>query len=175
MSCQHILLCKTLFWIREKLNLKNFSLEEIVLYGKKWRRKRRTNKMSQLDLCLWEHFPINFLWEKKDFHFVLKISQTTLFSTYSSLSNISLMLHSVDSLIKDISPLACYWSSVSFSFYFRWHLWKQESHIPFMCTTIRAVNSFLSTCFTAQRKRKFWTVFSLVKIICDYRTGLNSQ
>lgn len=112
---------------------------------------------------------------KKDFHFALKISQKTLLSTYSSLSNISLMLHSVDSLIKGISPLACYWSCVSFSFHFRWHLWKHESQIPFKYITVRTVNSFLSACFTAQRKRKLWTAFSLVKIICDYWAGLNSQ
>lgn len=112
---------------------------------------------------------------KKDFHFALKISQTTLLSTFSSLTNISLMLHSVDSLIKGVSPLACYWSCVSFSFHFRWHLWEQESHIPFKYITVRTVNSFLSACFMAQRKRKLPAVFSLVMIVCDNLKGLKSQ
>lgn len=169
----HITLQEFLLNWRKAVSQKFFSRKIIVLYRKKWRRKRRTNKMAWPDLWLWEHFPISFLW-KKGFSFSLK-NQTTLLSTYSSLSNISLMLHSVDSLIKGISPLACHWSCVSFSFHFRWHFWKQESHIPFKCITIRTINSFLSTCFTAQRKKKLQTVFSLLKIVSTNWTGLNSQ
>lgn len=147
----------------------------IVLYGKKWRRKKRKKIKCHGLIFVYENIFPSVFSGKKDFHFALKISQTTLLSAYSSLSNISLMLHSVDSLIKDISPLVCYWSCVSFSFHFKWHLWKHESHIPFMYIPIWAVNSFLSTCFATQRKRKLWTVFSLVKIICDKGSGLNRQ